>query len=195
MMHLRNSCRFLDQPAPACAKNRLLGFHPKWPEFVHSRGKNVQLAIHRQYEKLGMLMLRKALSNVDANLFSDSVNTPHGLTIGGWRLARCRRPGSVPAPHLSGVWGQRLYFLHDGRTSDLLKAIEAHASPEFGGANAVIQMFNSLSQSQQQDLHEFPALSLCLTCFAYSAESKAAASIETDRRFAFLIVLSSAMFF
>jgi CxxC motif-containing protein (DUF1111 family) len=32
--------------------------------------------------------------------------------------------------------GQRLFFLHDGRTSDLMQAIEAHVSP---GVNCVGQ--------------------------------------------------------
>jgi len=75
------------------------------------------------------------------------------------------------------LWGigQRLFFLHDGRTSDLLQAIEAHAtSPrsseasqfrrrQYENANgivgseadAVIQRFNSLTPSQQQDVLNF----------------------------------------
>ena len=70
------------------------------------------------------------------------------------------------------LWGlgQRLFFLHDGRTSDLLQAIQAHASDcgsrrsRFGGntslscgseANDVIRRFNSLSRSQMQDVLNF----------------------------------------
>ena len=71
------------------------------------------------------------------------------------------------------LWGlgQRLFFLHDGRTSDLLQAIEAHASNDcFNGnsrfqrsasqscgseANAVVRRFNSLSRSQMQDVLNF----------------------------------------
>jgi CxxC motif-containing protein (DUF1111 family) len=54
------------------------------------------------------------------------------------------------------LWGlgQRLYFLHDGRTSDLMQAIQAHQSPG-SEANTVIRIFNSLPQSQQQDLLNF----------------------------------------
>src|ERR1700692_2829968 len=54
------------------------------------------------------------------------------------------------------LWGlsQRLFFLHDGRTSDLLKAIEDHQGPG-SEANAVIHVFNGLSASQQQDLLNF----------------------------------------
>jgi CxxC motif-containing protein (DUF1111 family) len=71
------------------------------------------------------------------------------------------------------LWGlgQRLYFLHDGRTENLLEAIEQHFSPCFqqpattttssfptgcgSEANRVIQKFNNLTDSQQQDLLNF----------------------------------------
>jgi CxxC motif-containing protein (DUF1111 family) len=54
------------------------------------------------------------------------------------------------------LWGigQRLFFLHDGRTSDLLVAIRQHAS-ENSEANRVIDNFKGLSKSQQQDLLNF----------------------------------------
>ena len=54
------------------------------------------------------------------------------------------------------LWGlgQRLFFLHDGRTSDLLQAIQAHAS-NGSEANDVIRRFNSLNRSQMQDVLNF----------------------------------------
>jgi CxxC motif-containing protein (DUF1111 family) len=54
------------------------------------------------------------------------------------------------------LWGigQRLFFLHDGRASDLLDAIQAHASAG-SEANAVIGKFNALSSSQKQDILNF----------------------------------------
>ncbi len=56
----------------------------------------------------------------------------------------------------SPLWGlgQRLFFLHDGRTSDLLTAIRAHRSHN-SEANAVIGYFESLSDQQVQDLLSF----------------------------------------
>jgi CxxC motif-containing protein (DUF1111 family) len=79
--------------------------------------------------------------------------------------------------------GQRLFFLHDGRTSDLLQAIQAHASSRFdcvidqsfqrfeaagdffqptqasftcgSEANKVIDNFNALSKPQKQDILNF----------------------------------------
>jgi CxxC motif-containing protein (DUF1111 family) len=75
----------------------------------------------------------------------------------------------------SPLWGvgQRLFFLHDGRTADLLQAIQAHTSPNVRSgnqrfdrnpssgrnwaseANGVITRFNALSAMQKQDLLNF----------------------------------------
>ena len=54
------------------------------------------------------------------------------------------------------LWGigQRIFFLHDGRTSDLYQAILAHAS-NGSEANTVISHFQMLSQSDQQNLVYF----------------------------------------
>jgi CxxC motif-containing protein (DUF1111 family) len=54
------------------------------------------------------------------------------------------------------LWGlgQRLFFLHDGRTSDLRKAIQEHYSSG-SEANAVTKRFFALPDNQQQDLLNF----------------------------------------
>ena len=54
------------------------------------------------------------------------------------------------------LWGvgQRVFFLHDGRTSDLLVAIRAHASSG-SEATQVVNNFNLLTVSNQQDLLNF----------------------------------------
>jgi hypothetical protein len=68
------------------------------------------------------------------------------------------------------LWGlgQRKFFLHDGRTDDLVKAIQAHHSaggdcddsshsPCYGPseANAVINRFNQLSEADKQAILDF----------------------------------------
>ena len=64
------------------------------------------------------------------------------------------------------LWGlgQRLFFLHDGRTNDLAKSINAHgAPPQAGGgpaappseANASTALWNALSPSDKQALLTF----------------------------------------
>jgi CxxC motif-containing protein (DUF1111 family) len=54
------------------------------------------------------------------------------------------------------LWGigQRVFFLHDGRTSNIVKAIEEHAS-DGSKANPVIENFNNLSASNQQAIIYF----------------------------------------
>lgn len=54
------------------------------------------------------------------------------------------------------LWGvgQRIFFLHDGRTDDLLQAIRAHAGTA-SEANTVIGNFNALPASSQQDILNF----------------------------------------
>jgi CxxC motif-containing protein (DUF1111 family) len=54
------------------------------------------------------------------------------------------------------LWGlgQRIFFLHDGRSSDLISAIRAHAS--FGSeATGSVMLYNALSESRKQDLLNF----------------------------------------
>jgi CxxC motif-containing protein (DUF1111 family) len=54
------------------------------------------------------------------------------------------------------LWGvgQRIFFLHDGRTKDLGEAIAQHAS-RGSEANQVVQNFNALSGTDQQALLNF----------------------------------------
>jgi CxxC motif-containing protein (DUF1111 family) len=60
------------------------------------------------------------------------------------------------------LWGlgQRIFFLHDGRTTNLIEAIQAHKSlgnGQFGPSesNTVIDNFNKLSERDKQDLLNF----------------------------------------
>jgi CxxC motif-containing protein (DUF1111 family) len=60
------------------------------------------------------------------------------------------------------LWGlgQRVFFLHDGRTADLLEAILAHRSAataryRASEANGVVNRFQSLSERSKQDLLNF----------------------------------------
>jgi CxxC motif-containing protein (DUF1111 family) len=60
------------------------------------------------------------------------------------------------------LWGvgQRVFFMHDGRTTNIVQAIQEHSCPGNGQygpseANGVITNFNSLSVQNQQDLINF----------------------------------------
>jgi CxxC motif-containing protein (DUF1111 family) len=62
-------------------------------------------------------------------------------------------PDQFRTTPLWGV-GQRLFFLHDGRTTDLVAAIAAHASPG-SEANTVIANFQKATLGDAQDLVDF----------------------------------------
>jgi CxxC motif-containing protein (DUF1111 family) len=54
------------------------------------------------------------------------------------------------------LWGlgQRIFFLHDGRTSNLITAIRAHAS-QGSEANGVVSNYLQLTETQKQNLLNF----------------------------------------
>lgn len=54
------------------------------------------------------------------------------------------------------LWGlgQRIFLLHDGRTTNLYTAIEDHKSSR-SEATTVINNFNKLTTAQQQELLDF----------------------------------------
>ena len=54
------------------------------------------------------------------------------------------------------LWGlgQRLFFLHDGRTADLRVAIQAHRS-KGSEANMVVDRYYRLPSNERQDLLNF----------------------------------------
>lgn len=94
-----------------------------------------------------------ALSNQTAHLWSDLLvhhmgkGLADGITQGG------AGPDEFRTAPLWGV-GQRIFFLHDGRTTNLVEAIEDHQSPG-SEANRVIEHFQRLSTQDQQDVINF----------------------------------------
>jgi CxxC motif-containing protein (DUF1111 family) len=100
-----------------------------------------------------------ALSNKVANLFSDLLVHHMGPGLADDVIQGIAGPDEFRTSPLWGV-GQRLFFLHDGRTSDLKQAILEHKSPgnaQFPAseANAVIDNFNGLTEVQKQDILNF----------------------------------------
>ncbi|HYL74678.1 MAG TPA: di-heme oxidoredictase family protein [Bryobacteraceae bacterium] len=94
-----------------------------------------------------------ALSEQDVNLYSDLAihrmgrDLDDGITQGqaqgqDWRTAP--------------LWGlgDRLFFLHDGRTKDLLDAIRIHDSPGSEAHNVIVN-FGALPDDQKQDVLNF----------------------------------------
>src|SRR5262249_35438979 len=113
-----------------------------------------------------------ALRNKTVNLYSDLLLHNTGATLADNIVQGKAGADEFRTTPLWGV-GQRLFFLYDGRTRDLLVAIEDHYSPPFssGGdnpakdlfsfsygpseANAVITRFNALSESNKLAILDF----------------------------------------
>jgi CxxC motif-containing protein (DUF1111 family) len=94
-----------------------------------------------------------ALSNQTANLYSDLLvhhmgkGLADGITQGG------AGPDEFRTAPLWGL-GQRVFFLHDGRTTNLVVAIRDHRS-RGSEANKVIEHFNRLTTQEQQEVIDF----------------------------------------
>ena len=94
-----------------------------------------------------------ALSNQPVNLFSDLLVHHMGKGLADGIMQGGAGPDEFRIAPLGGV-GQRIFFLHDGRTNNLVEAISAHKSPG-SEANKVIARFNRLSTPEKQDLINF----------------------------------------
>ncbi|HYZ86063.1 MAG TPA: di-heme oxidoredictase family protein, partial [Bryobacteraceae bacterium] len=94
-----------------------------------------------------------ALNDKEIRLFSDLLL--HNM---GTRLADGISQGVADGDEFrtAPLWGlgQRIFFLHDGRTKDLLEAIRIHAS-DGSEANQSIRAFEYLSDTLKQDLLNF----------------------------------------
>jgi CxxC motif-containing protein (DUF1111 family) len=113
-----------------------------------------------------------ALRGRPVNLFSDLLVHHMGATLADDIVQGNAGPDEFRTTPLWGL-GQRLFLLHDGRTKDLMVAIQDHFSRRFsdGGdnaakdfrsytygpseANAVVDRFNALSESDKQAILDF----------------------------------------
>lgn len=93
------------------------------------------------------------LNLANANLFSDLLVHHMGTNLADGVSQGNAGPDEFRSAPLWGL-GQRVFFLHDGRTKDLVDAIQEHSSPG-SEAMGVIQNFNALTPQQQQDLLNF----------------------------------------
>ena len=112
----------------------------------------------------------EALQNMPAHLYSDLLIHHMGSGLADNVTQGLAEGDMFRTTPLWGI-GQRIFFLHDGRTSDLLAAITAHAStgeddqgPGFDNrgnnygpseAAAVIRKFNNLSAADKQAILDF----------------------------------------
>jgi CxxC motif-containing protein (DUF1111 family) len=102
---------------------------------------------------------RPALGDITINLYSDILVHHMGPGLADGLPQGQAGPDEFRTAPLWGI-GQRLWFLHDGRTSNIVTAIEDHYSLGNGSypaseANQSITNFNNLSPKNQQDLVNF----------------------------------------
>lgn len=149
--------RFLDQPASVCPPGSTGIAAGTGIDCGHAAaGGNVFVTIgcancHTPSMKTTMSEFAPAaLSGVVANLFSDlalhhmGTNLADGITQGN------AGPDQFRTSPLWGV-GQRVFYLHDGRTSNLVDAILEHESPG-SEANRVVEKFEALPLTNKTNL-------------------------------------------
>jgi hypothetical protein len=129
----------------SCANAATQGFD----EFVNIGCANC----HSQNLTTATSSFDPAMSNVEFHPFSDFATHNMGTGLADGITQGNAGPQQFRTAPLWGV-GQRLFFLHDGRTSDLTIAIADHSSTG-SEANAVITAFNALSESNQQAILVF----------------------------------------
>lgn len=106
-----------------------------------------------------------ALGNTAVNLYSDLLVHDMGMCEADNITQGSATGDQFRTAPLWGV-GQRGFFMHDGRTNNIVQAIEDHSdqfntpctgigSYPASEADAVVAAFNKLSQSDQQDLVNF----------------------------------------
>jgi CxxC motif-containing protein (DUF1111 family) len=100
-----------------------------------------------------------ALSEKPARLYSDLLLHRMGPGLADDIIQGVAGPDEFRTAPLWGL-GQRIFFLHDGRTTDLPEAIEAHASSgnfRFppSEVNAVVARFRHLEKAKKEDLLTF----------------------------------------
>jgi CxxC motif-containing protein (DUF1111 family) len=114
---------------------------------------------HTPQMRTAPVMNSAVLQDRPANLFSDLLVHHMGGRLADDIIQGSAGPDEFRTTPLWGV-GQRLFFLHDGRTNDLLAAIKEHFSLKTGlypasEANGVVMNFSRLPSADQQAILDF----------------------------------------
>ena len=99
------------------------------------------------------------MGHVTISLYSDLLVHHMGPCLADNIVQGSAQGDMFRTPPLWNV-GQRLWFMHDARTSDIVQAIQDHycvgnSQYPASEANGVVNAFNALSQGNQQDLVNF----------------------------------------
>jgi len=143
--------RFLDQPTPGAATASTQNGAVIFQQIGCS-------LCHNPLFTTGQSSIA-ALSSVKANLFSDLLLHHMGPGLADDIVQGQALGDEFRTAPLWGL-GQRLFFLHDGRTKNLVNAILYHSSSHNNQypdseANGVVNNYKKLSDKDQQDLLNF----------------------------------------
>jgi len=145
-----NFMRFLDQPMPSCSGAGC----PQDVQDGRSLFTSIGCALcHTPSMKTTVSYYTNRLSNVQANLYSDLAVHHMGSGLSDDIVQGSAAPDEFRTAPLWGL-GQRIFFLHDGRTQDLIQAITQHSSTG-SEASGVVNNYNHLTEQQKQDLLNF----------------------------------------
>jgi Di-haem oxidoreductase, putative peroxidase len=152
-MQFQVMMRFTDGPAPDSN-----------PSESAKRGKRIFSNIgcnlcHTERMQTAPVMNSLVLQDRPVNLFSDLLVHHMGSRLADEIIQGQAGPDEFRTTPLWGL-GQRIFFLHDGRTADLLQAVREHFSPATAKypaseANAVVHTFNKLSPEEKQAILDF----------------------------------------
>ena len=114
---------------------------------------------HTPQMRTAPVMNSDVLQDRPVNLFSDLLVHHLGARLADDIIQGSAGPDEFRTVPLWGV-GQRMFFMHDGRTADLQAAINehfSHATAQYPAseANEVIENFRHLADAQQQSLLDF----------------------------------------
>jgi len=145
--------RFTDGPAP----------DPNASESA-KRGKvlfsDIGCALcHTPQMQTAPVMNSAVLQNRPVNAYTDLMVHHMGYKLADDISQGQAGPDEFRTTPLWGV-GQRIFFMHDGRTADLLRAVREHQSQATqkypaSEANGVVHKFNRLSPVEQQSILDF----------------------------------------
>ena len=142
-----NFMRFLDQPIPACTGTACS------PQIQSGRAIFVAIGCaicHTPSLTTDTSGMASGLSKVPANLFSDLALHHMGSKLADGISQGNAGPDQFRTAPLWGL-GQRVFFMHDGRTTNLVQSIHEHESPG-SEANRVIENYRQLSLQNKQNL-------------------------------------------
>jgi len=115
-----------------------------------------RVSVIKTWQPTKTFLLSKAMSNQPVNLYSDLLLHDMGTGAGSLQDQIPMFQASGQQFRTTPLWGlsQRTVYLHDGRTSDINRAIQWHSNGT-GEAAIVLSNFNALSASDQADVIAF----------------------------------------